>query len=118
MVWFAIYAALFVLPLFILAVVFRDHDGWFLRLSILWALSVALLAWRGARGAIHWAWGALLARVMAGSWAYCTLLVLAVPGDTQICYDRVRPAGRGNMGYNLGPDPLCDGTPLQEVQTD
>lgn len=118
MVWFAIYAALFVLPLVILLVVFLDHDDWFLRLSIFWALSVALLASRGTRGAIHWTWRALLAFVMAGSWAYCTLLVLAAPGDTQICYDRVSPASRTSLGYNLGPDPLCDGTPLQEVETD
>jgi hypothetical protein len=118
-IWFAKYAALFVLPLLFLAVAFREHDGWFLGLSAYWAVSIAFLAWRKAKaGPIGWGWCGLLALVMVGSWAYCAMLVLAVPGDTQICYDRVMPTTRGSAGVNLGPSPFCEGTPLQDVQTE
>lgn len=115
-IWFAKYSAMFVFPILILVVFFYDDDGWFLGLSAYWAASITLLAWRKVSVAIGRGWRIGLAIVMAVSWAYATAFVLGVPGDTKICYDRVRAATRGSTTVNLGPDPYCDGIPLQDVK--
>ena len=117
-IWFSIYSAMFVFPVLLLVVFFHDEDGWFLGISAYWAASIALLAWRKLNVDTGWRWRIGLILVIVVSWAYATAFVLAVPGDTKICYDRVRAATRGSATVNLGPDPLCEGIPLQDVEVD
>ena len=116
--WFAKYAAFYVLPVLILIPIFFEHDGWFIGLATYWFLAVAFLAWRSMSQLVSVFWRICLAVVMLVSCSYSIAFVLATPGDTDVCYDRLIAPTRGSLGFNLGPSPNCEGTPLQDVQID
>lgn len=115
-VWFIKYAALFGAPLLFLIIAFHDREGWFVGLTTYLFCSVSFFAWRSIDERVTLRWRIGLAAVMLLSTAYAVMVALAGPGDTTICYDRISQPHRWAPMQNLGPDPNCRGTPLQNVK--
>lgn len=115
--WFAKYALLFGIPLLFLLIAFHDDRRWFFGLALYWTCAIAFFAWRAMSAQVTLRWRIGLAAVILASLGYCTLAVLAGPGDTVICYDRLRQPHRWAPIQNLGPDPYCRGVPLDAVET-
>lgn len=117
-IWFAKYAAYFGLPLVLLFAIFHDRPAWFAGLSAYWFASITFFAWRATNAQVAWGWRIGLGLVMLGAWSFTLAWAFAPAGDTKICYDRLEKPHIWSPIINRGPDPYCDGIPLQDVQVD
>jgi hypothetical protein len=117
-IWFAKYAFYFGFPLVALFIAFHERSGWFAGLSAYWFLAVVIFAWRAVNANVALGWRIGLVGVMLASWAFTLAWAFAPPGDTKICYDRLDKPHVWSTTINRGPDPYCDGIPLQDVELD
>ena len=116
-IWLAKYGVLHGLVLAFLVMAFYAQDYWFFGLSAYVTAATALFAWRAANHRVTRGWRISLGLIILASWAFAAVIVLATPGDTKICYDRLRQPHRWAPTVNIGPDPLCDGIPVRDVNT-
>lgn len=116
--WFAKFCLYFVVPLVFLVIAFHDREAWFVGLSVYWIAAIVFFARRASGPNVSLLWRLGLGAVMLASWGYAMLAVYAPTDGTRICYDRIITPHRWAMAVNLGPDPLCDGIPLDQVVVD
>lgn len=117
-VWFIKYSAIYGFPLLFVCIAFMDSEGWFLILAGYLTLAVTFLAWRDANEQVTWRWRIGLAAVMTVSLAFTAMIAFIPTGDANICYDRVSKPHMWAPFVNRGPDPNCQGTPLEQVKLD
>ena len=113
--WFAINAVLYCAPSVVLGLVLLDREWFFVTLSVCLTFGMLVLAWRVADERIGILWWAMLLGVMALCCGYMTAVVFWPEGDTPICYDRVSQSHFRGPLVNRGPDPMCQGIPLQNL---
>ena len=116
-IWFARLALYYFPLLLILFVALADREKPWLAASLVLSAVVLWAALKTRQQASNFFRIALLVS-MAIAWSYLSILAFAGPGDTQICYDRVRQTAFRGPLVNEGPDPYCEGRTLDDLHAD